>query len=488
MPPKHNKNHRWKWQIPFSGTLALLLLIFLGENFLVLHREQTKPWRQYQQAYYKQQNTRDSARVRIISITPTLTGKPELCLTCHTGIEEISSSHPTESFGCVLCHGGDGQTLDKDAAHATLRGGGNPSELSVARQSCGSSPDGTACHDGFTGGQSWKNMVDRVQRSLPATEAGAITHLQYTFGILPHPDPVYGTRTVTDDSVAHPGFPEKLTALADKLARDSAAGTLHPVEKQMQANCLDGGCHLNTAGVNKEYFHRSQGCATCHVLYEQDGLYKGNDVTISHTEPGHGRVHQFTVAIPYSQCNHCHNRGIYSMKQMAFLERNDLTPDLEFESVQTQRQEDYYIPMAEYTQCEVDLDCIDCHTHNEIMGDGDIQPNKKAAVEVECQTCHGTVKSPPTYRVISSLDEEDVFMDDLNPYLTPAVGDTVAVTREGTLLTSVKKVNGQWQQISKVDGTVYPVPESLGSGCKQDVNKQDSNSCHACHDASKERS
>ena len=46
------------------------------------------------------------------SITPTLTGKPELCLTCHDGIEEISASHPQESFGCVSCHGGNALALD----------------------------------------------------------------------------------------------------------------------------------------------------------------------------------------------------------------------------------------------------------------------------------------------------------------------------------------------------------------------------------------
>ena len=41
-------------------------------------------------------------------LTPTLTGQPELCLTCHTGIEEISASHPVEVFGCARCHGGEG--------------------------------------------------------------------------------------------------------------------------------------------------------------------------------------------------------------------------------------------------------------------------------------------------------------------------------------------------------------------------------------------
>ena len=42
-----------------------------------------------------------------VGITPTLTGQAEYCLTCHADLPEISQSHPVETFGCVLCHGGE---------------------------------------------------------------------------------------------------------------------------------------------------------------------------------------------------------------------------------------------------------------------------------------------------------------------------------------------------------------------------------------------
>lgn len=240
---------------------------------------------------------------------------------------------------------------------------------------------------------------------------------------------------------------------------------------------------MNSPGIQKEYFHRSSGCAACHVLSDNDGLYKGNDVTIDKNEPGHSRVHRLTVEIPYTQCNHCHNRGIYSMKQMEFIERDDLKAT-QFVSAQDKRQQDYYIPLAEYTQCEVTLDCIDCHTHNEIMGNGDIFPDKTAAVEIQCATCHGTIDSPPDYAVIKSLNQQDAYIAEMNPNLSPQVGDTVAVTQRGTQLPWVKKVNGHWQQTSKINGTIYPVPLAYGSECRQDIDRQDSNSCHQCHDAS----
>ena len=43
-----------------------------------------------------------------VVLIPSLSDEPEYCLTCHQGIEEISSAHPVEVFGCVRCHGGEG--------------------------------------------------------------------------------------------------------------------------------------------------------------------------------------------------------------------------------------------------------------------------------------------------------------------------------------------------------------------------------------------
>jgi hypothetical protein len=467
--------------------IALSAVIFLLANLLIFQKEARKDWRQYQKEYYIEQGMLDSAKIEIISVTPTLTGEPEMCLTCHIGIEEISPSHPVESFGCVMCHQGDGQTLDEDMAHADMRGGKNPSDLSVARESCSSSPDGTACHNGFGEDESWRNMVDRVERSLQATAAGAIANVRFTFGMSRSQMPEYGTAAVTDDSVYNDEFPESLNSIFEKVHADSIKGSLHPVEANFVESCLEGGCHLHAEAPVQNYYHRSSGCATCHTPYSTDGYYQGSDVTIDRSEPGHMTLHQITTAIPYSTCNSCHNRGIYSMKQMEFLERDDLQPDsLEFLSAQDRRRKEYYIPMAQYALCEVTLDCIDCHTHNEIMGNGDIMPHKDAAVEVQCLDCHGTIESDPEYHVIQSTDEPDAFIAAQNPYLKPAVGDTVAVTRRGTLLPAVQKVDGRWQQISKVDGSLFHVPVVKGSGCEQDLHEQESPSCHTCHDISGE--
>lgn len=468
-----NKNHL---------TWIFLSLALLAATTLIFVRNSHQEWQKYQKLYFKQANV-DTAHVRVRAVVPTLTGEPELCTTCHLGIEEISPSHPVEAFGCVICHGGEPMTLDKNLAHKTLRGGRNPSDLSVIEQSCGKSPGGVSCHNGYD--EPWHNMIDRVQRSLQATAAGAIAHTRYTFGLQKSLFPFYGTRAVEVDSVPSPDYPKKLGDIFHKTFQDSLRGQPNSVEQKFVKNCMTGACHLNTSSAKKPYFYRATGCAACHYLYDRDAHYQGNDVAIKKAEPGHGTIHRLTTAIPFSQCNHCHNRGIYSLKQMRFLDRNDLHPDsLDFSSAQRKREKEYYIPLAQYSKCEITLDCIDCHTHNEIMGDGHIFPNKKAAVEIECRTCHGTLNSPPRSTVIQSADQKDVFIVGYNPYFKFHPGDTVAVTARGTLLPMVRKRNGRWEQKSKVNGDIYLIPQVLGSECEQNSQKQDSHSCHECHDLS----
>ncbi|MFN8455895.1 MAG: hypothetical protein U0401_14720 [Anaerolineae bacterium] len=162
-------------------------LIFLLASLLLVLAVALLPWGQvergwqaYQRAYFARENTAGEVAVRQIvprlgaDGQPATETKPELCLTCHIGLEEISPSHPVETFGCVICHGGLGLALDKEQAHTGLRP--NPADLSAAPQSCGQS----GCHAGHT--DSSRNHLEQVTRSLQATYAGSIAWVRYTFG------------------------------------------------------------------------------------------------------------------------------------------------------------------------------------------------------------------------------------------------------------------------------------------------------------------
>ena len=86
----------------------------------------------------------ESRQPQAVALIPSLTGETEYCLTCHADLDEISPSHPVETFGCVICHGGERLALDADLAHSSMRGEANPSDLNVAAESCG----GEQCHNG----------------------------------------------------------------------------------------------------------------------------------------------------------------------------------------------------------------------------------------------------------------------------------------------------------------------------------------------------
>src|SRR3990167_6066175 len=69
-------------------------------------------------------------------------------------------------------------------------------------------------------------------------------------------------------------------------------------------------CHVWGEGRNQRGDLRASGCASCHVLYGNDGKYEGNDPTIKNTETRpHPLRHRITTAIPSAQCTHCHTRG-----------------------------------------------------------------------------------------------------------------------------------------------------------------------------------
>jgi hypothetical protein len=379
----------------------------------------------------------------VFEITPSRTGQAERCLTCHNGIEPISASHPTEEFGCVSCHGGDRLALDKDAAHRGLVR--NPAALDTAQQYCGE------CHAA---------QVYLVQHSMMATYTGAISLVRRAFGLQPDGTARYAVHQVDD------------------LLKFLPASTDPQPVKNFATNCLS--CHLYAQPQQADYYHRSTGCASCHVLYGETGLYEGSDPTISKTQVGYPQKHQFTTAIPYTQCNHCHNRGNYDLVSMTFLQRQDIPPPQPFSEI-PKRIHDYYQPISDFTRCEWELDCIDCHTPLEIMGDGVLHNNRSEAQYIQCSTCHGTLDSPPLEQIIQLDDELAMTRANLNPFVNLHLGDTILVTNRSEPLYNIRKIGDQWVLTGKATGTTYILPLVTGSQCQQKPDQQASSYCHQCH-------
>lgn len=379
-------------------------------------------------------------RLSVVEITPTRTGQVERCLTCHQGIEPISAGHSTEEFGCVSCHGGQPLALDADAAHTGMVR--NPGAAGEAEKYC------AECHTA---------QVLYVPRAIMSTYAGAIGLVRRAFGLQEGGNALFAVAQVDhlDEFVVGPNDPE-------------------PV-KQFAERCLT--CHVNGEPRHEPYFYRSTGCSTCHVLYADDGLYAGGDPTIPRDEPGHPLQHTFTRQIPYTQCNHCHNRGNYDLRSMDFLPRDDMPPP-DGLTGQALRLHEYYQPIGQFTKCEWELECIDCHTAREVMGNGLLQNNRSEVQHIQCKDCHGTLDSPPLSRPVmqATPSAPNPFLSDLA--LEP---DAHLISQWGDVMAHTWRADGQWYLRGKVTGEEYAVPMVQGTACQQKPDEQDSRYCHQCH-------
>ncbi len=372
-----------------------------------------------------------------VAITPSITGKTEYCLTCHADIPEISPSHPVKTFGCVLCHGGEPLALDADLAHSTMRGGANPSDLSVVEASCG----GEMCHSGSS--QANRDHIQRVSTSLQATYAGAIANVRYAFG-------------AQSDLTARLGV-----YAIDGLSTFDIIQETSPILQTFAKNCLT--CHVSAQAKEADPYSRWTGCSACHSPAPR------NDGT---------QVHKLTTAIPYTRCNACHNRGNYSLADMQFHERTD---------VPTDRLHDYYQPIAEFTRCEYTLDCVDCHTRQEAMGDGHVYSSKKDAEYTRCKTCHGTLDTMPLTYTITDENDLALRLAFLNPVIDLKIGDTILMTDKGEPLWNIRVIPGTegktptYELFSKAGGSRFTFNPVMGSTCQQDVSNQQASACHECH-------
>jgi hypothetical protein len=392
----------------------------------------------------------ESRRVRPIALIPTLTGKVEYCLTCHNNLPEISKSHPVKTFGCVICHGGEPLALDATLAHSSMRGGANPADYSVVQASCG----GANCHSGTAA--SFSDDIQRSTTSIQYSYAGAIAIMRYTYGAQSSLKAQFGTSAVQD--------PLSTSGINSLQLFDPKKET-NPKLQLFGQNCLT--CHLSAQPVqNGGRYDHFTGCAACHTPTQATSLTSVNTKTTT-------LVHKLTTAIPYTQCDTCHNRGNFDLRTMTFQPRTD-TP--------INRLQDYYQPIAQFTKCEWTLDCVDCHTRSEAMGDGSLYSSEYDIQYIRCNTCHGTLTKLPLTRTLSDPNDLAFRMALLNPVVNLQLGDTILVTDKGEPLWNTRVLpDGTYQLVGKASGQVFTFKPVMGSGCLQDPNNQSSDSCHQCH-------
>ncbi|MFT7464470.1 MAG: hypothetical protein ACI9EF_002826, partial [Pseudohongiellaceae bacterium] len=324
------------------------------------------------------------------------------CLSCHDGIEDM---HPWMALSCTDCHGGNGDAKTVERAHVLpLKGWPkdervmhpsfdpaavrfrNPSDLRVADKTCAS------CHG---------SLVEHLGSSLHGTTAGHLNDGLFENGVNPTRQAVYSIFAVNDDDVRDPHGLSSLKSI-EQLRGASAEKELgdHFADLPKKA-CMQ--CHLWSEGfgltgrLGQDGLYRGAGCAACHVPYGEDGLSRSADTTIDRFEPGHPLRHELTGAPTTATCTHCHVgdasignafRGLAQLYPQMPAGPN--VPGTTDHLIAGQ----FFVKDEQLTPSDVHhaagMDCIDCHTRRDVMGDGDIYGAMEHGVEIECTSCHGT--------------------------------------------------------------------------------------------------
>ena len=345
----------------------------------------------------------------------TASGTVDMCLSCHTE-EKLDSAHGADVIGCAPCHLGNPLAIKKEDAHKGMTV--NPGDLRMVDRTC--SIEG--CHPAD---------VHKVKNSLMATNRGILGTLLYYWG--------ESNSQNTDLTV------EKL------------------IESGQNSFALDyyrklcGTCHLwkqkNDIQEAPEFFkEKGGGCSACHFQIPEEKTTAAQSLVAdtASVEKKNKKAHpHITAKVDQTHCIRCHNRsGRIGLSYIGIFESEGYgTPYEKGEMTQKQLPgARFYLEMADDIHHNKGMQCIDCHTRNEIMGDGNSYAHYEDQLEISCTVCHST--SPGTTRK--------------NNVLNNLVGTTDNPALKG-----------------KIDGAIRPLHPPRPGVCDFSAHKRVT--CEACH-------
>lgn len=362
---------------------------------------------------------------------PLVQGRPEGCLVCHAGVTGLGNAHRPEAVGCASCHGGNPLTLQKARAHDGMVL--LPGNLADAGRSCGTS----ACHAA---------VIPRIERSVMATMAGVVAVDRRVFGEAPAPGG--GLPRVED---------------------------LHHSPADTHLRQLCAACHL---GAKKTELGPDTGdtpgggCSACHLVYgpaARQALadYQRQKATGT-TEPP--KVHPaLSLELDNGRCFFCHSRsGRISTSYEGWMELQDppehlrgvsSSQDPNHRTLADDRVFERALPDVHH---EKGLDCVDCHTALEGMGDGVAHAFKRDQIRVACQDCHGKPAVPLPSLPASALDPESRRLLVLRAWPGPTPTRFIRTARGEVLVNgSFDATTGRPVLIHKRNGQRMPLKPQL---------------------------
>jgi hypothetical protein len=343
----------------------------------------------------------------------TTSGRIDMCLSCHTE-ERLDPAHDPRVIGCASCHLGDALAIDKEAAHKGIVI--NPGDLRVVEKTCGIE----GCHP---------TDVKKVMNSLMATNRGIIGTLLFYWGETDSQD-----TDLTVEQLINSGE----TSLALDYFRKLCA-TCHLWK---QKNDLPGA---------PDFFNeKGGGCSACHYQLpegqDQQGVAGYGDATQAKKK----KIHPLIIKkVAEENCIRCHNRsGRIGLSYTGIFESEGYGTPYEHGGMSSKQLpgQRFYLEIAEDIHHEKNMACIDCHTRNEIMGNGTSYAHYEEQLEISCEMCHSE-----------------------NP----------GITRKGDSVGNISKNDGKYQMTGRVNDRVYPLAVPKKGVCDFKGHKR--MTCESCH-------
>ena len=358
---------------------------------------------------YKEQTTERPDEIKI-----TTAGFLEMCLSCHVD-EKPDPAHAAHMVGCSPCHLGDAAATDKEKAHTGMVI--NPGDLRVAEQTCGTK----GCHPAD---------VQKVKNSLMATNRGILSTLLYYWGERDSQD-----AEITVEQLLESGE----TSLALDYYRKLCAT-----------------CHLwkqknDLPGYPKFFNEKGGGCSACHYVPAEGDTPTTVDSfeEKSNAKPAKKPHPLITKKVPDQNCIRCHNRsGRIGISYTGKFEAEGYGTPYEKGEHSSHRLPGsrFYLEIAEDVHHTKGMSCIDCHTREEIMGDGTQYAHYEEQLEISCEGCHS---------------------------------EKPGLTRKNRKLTNVQQKEDGFVLTGRNNGKLYPLRPPKNEACAFPGHKR--MTCESCH-------
>ncbi|MDD2898720.1 MAG: selenite/tellurite reduction operon c-type cytochrome ExtM [Desulfuromonadaceae bacterium] len=372
--------------------------------------------------------------------------KQSSCVRCHQGLEHVSKTHGD----CVSCHGGKPLEEGKQKAHQGIFGIGNPEYIGRWENGC------APCH---------RYQFERMKSNLMYTAAGMIRNTQMTWE--------------GEDGNSYTTHGEKQFAADGTLFSPRPVAELDNLSGELYRKFCSR-CHIGAQTTGVYAASHGAGCAACHFPWNDEGTYAGNDRTMK-GRAGRSASHAMSSLPDIQVCSRCHNRSgrIAFSYQGLYDGNNGLVPTRGGEAGPVMSSGARNLThIAADVHFSAGMECIDCHTSRDVMGDGFAYRNMYLQTEISCEDCHGG-RELPRYREINR--ENDETLRESKSYKQPVTfGMRMIQTAKGRSYSNVfYKDNVIWLQ-GKRSGRMHRSKVITGTP-EHTIVGHNRLECYACH-------